>query len=166
MTAKDIQTLFEFNYWAKDRILGVVEKLTPEQFTKDLGSSLGGIHGTLAHMLGAEDIWLKRWKGAPITGFLKPADVPTFTDLQNRWKMVATDVLGFCYTLKSDDDVRKIIVYNDIKGNEYRQPLYQLMQHLVNHSSYHRGQVVTMLRQLGFQPISTDMIGFFRETSK
>ena len=163
MTAKDIQTLFEFNYWAKDRILGVVEKLTPEQFTKDLKSSHGGIHGTLAHTLGAEDIWLKRWKGTAITGFLKPEDVPTFADLQNRWKMVAMEILGFCHTLKSDDDINKVIVYKDLKGNEYRQPLYQLMQHLVNHSSYHRGQVVTMLRQLGVQPIGTDMVGFFRE---
>ena len=163
MTAKDIQTLYEFNYWAKDRILGVVEKLTPEQFTKDLKSSHGGIHGTLAHTLGAEDIWLKRWTGVPITGFLKPADVPTFADLQNKWKTVATEILNFCGTLKSDNDIQKIIVYKDLKGNEYRQPMYQLMQHIVNHSSYHRGQVVTMLRQLGVQPIGTDMVGFFRE---
>jgi uncharacterized damage-inducible protein DinB len=166
MHLKDIQTMFGYNYWAKDRLLGVVEKLTPEQFTKYLGSSHGSVHGTLTHLMGAEEIWLKRWKGEPITSFRKPEDVPTFEALQNHWKMVEMEVLGFCHMLKTEDDIHRMIIYKDLKGNEYRQPLFQLMQHLINHSTFHRGQIVTMLRQLGVQPVATDMIVYFREISR
>ena len=72
------------------------------------------------------------------------------------------EVLGFCHMLKSDEDIRRVVQYKDPKGNQYSQVLYQLMQHLINHSSYHRGQVVAMLRQLGAKPVALDMIVYFR----
>ena len=163
MHITDIYNLYEFNYWAKSRIVSVVETLTHEQYTKDLGSSHGGIHGTLVHSMGAEEIWLKRWKGESPSSLYKPEDFPTFDEVNNHWDMVEHEMMGFCHTLKTDHDITKIISYKDMKGNEYSQPLYQMMQHLINHSSYHRGQVVTMLRQLDVKPIGTDMITFFRE---
>jgi len=165
MQVQDITTLYDYNGWAKERILSVVEGLTPEQFTKDLGSSHGGVHGTLAHALGAEEIWLKRWKADVITGFLKPTEVATFRELQSRWSRTTADLSAFCKSLRNDDDIRRIVTYKDLKGNEHRQPLDQLMTHLVNHSTYHRGQVVTMLRQLGVKPIDTDLVIYFRQHS-
>jgi len=166
MQLQDIMNLYHYNAWAKERVLSVVERLTPDQFTKDLGSSHGGVHGTLAHALGAEEIWLKRWRGDVITGFLKPSEVPTFPDLRSRWTRITEETAAFCKSLRDDKDVRRVVVYKDLKGNEYQQPLDQLMTHLVNHSSYHRGQVVTMLRQLGVRPIDTDLVIYFREQSR
>ena len=163
MHLQDIHSLYEFNYWANHRILGVVETLSHEQFTKDFGSSHGGIHGTLFHAMGAEEIWLRRWKGNSPASFGKAEDYPTFDILTQHWDMVEHEMMGFCHMLKTDDDIKKIIVYKDLKGNEYSQVLYQLMQHLVNHSTYHRGQIVTMLRQLGVKPVSTDLVAFLRE---
>jgi uncharacterized damage-inducible protein DinB len=72
-------------------------------------------------------------------------------------------MMGFCHMLKSEHDTQRIVTYKDLKGNEYSQPLWQMMQHLVNHSTYHRGQVVTMLRQLGAKPIGMDLVVFYRE---
>jgi len=159
----DIHNLYEYNYWAKNRILGIVESLTHEQFTKDLGSSHGGIHGTLVHIMAAEEIWLKRWKGESPSGLRKPEEFATFDTMSDHWDMVEHEMMGFCHMLKSDEDVGKIVVYKTTDGTSYSQPLFQLMQHLANHSTYHRGQVVTMLRQLGVKPIGTDLITFYRQ---
>ena len=163
MHLKDIHILYEFNYWANHRILDIVEALTPEQFSKDMGSSHGGIHGTLFHTMGAEEIWLKRWKGESPASFSKADDYPTFDILTQHWEMVEMEMMGFCHMLKTDEDILKVISYQDLKGNSYAQPLYHLMQHLVNHSTYHRGQVVTMLRQIGVKPVATDLVAFYRE---
>jgi uncharacterized damage-inducible protein DinB len=163
MQLRDILTLFDYNYWARHRLFGVLETLSQEQFVKDLGSSHGGIQGTLVHSMGAEDIWLKRWKGESPTSFYSAKDFPTFESVSNRWEMVEMQMMGFCHMLKTDGDLLKTIAYKDLKGNAYSAPLWQLMQHLVNHSTYHRGQVVTMLRQLGVQPIGTDLVAFYRQ---
>ena len=166
MHIQDIHSLYDFNYWANHRILNIIETLSHEQFSKDLSSSHGGIHGTLFHQMGAEEIWLKRWKGVSPAIFSKAEDYQTFENLKQHWDMVEHEMLGFCHMLKSDDDIRKVISYEDLKGNEYSQPLFQLMQHLVNHSTYHRGQIVTMLRQLGVKPVATDFVAFLREKNK
>ncbi len=163
MHIRDIYNLYEYNYWANHRILGVAETLTPEQFAKNLGSSHGGIQGTLVHIMGAEEIWLRRWKGLSLSGFAKPDDYPTFHILTKHWDEVERDMMDFVHSLASDEDIRKVIAYKDLKGNSYSQPLYHLMQHLVNHSTLHRGQVVAMLRQSGVKPVGTDLVIFYRE---
>ena len=163
MQIQDIHTLFDYNQWANHRIRGVVEPLPDEQFIKNLGSSHGGVQGAFFHIMGAEEIWLKRWKGIHPTSFAKPEEYPTFELLKAHWETVEHEMMDFVHSLKNDEDIKRIITYKDLKGNEYSQPLHQLMQHLVNHSSYHRGQIVAMLRQLGAKPIGTDMITFFRD---
>lgn len=166
MHLNDIHTMFEYNSWANNRLVGVVEQLTPEQYTKNLDTSHGGVHSTLAHIVGAEEVWLKRWRGESVTGIRKAEEFSSLAALHNHWKMVTMETLGFCHTLKTDNDLQQIVTYKDMKGNEYRQPLYLLMQHLINHSTFHRGQVVAMLRQLGIQPVGTDMIIYFREIAQ
>ena len=161
MHLQDIHNLYEYNYWANHRLLDVVETLSHEQFTKDLRSSHGGIHGTLVHIMAAEEIWLKRWKGESPTGLRKPEEFPTFEAMSDHWDMVEHEMMGFCHMLKSDDYITRMTTYKTIEGKSFSQPLYQMMQHLVNHSSYHRGQVSLMLRQLGAEPVPTDFLVFF-----
>ena len=166
MHLQDIHILYEYNYWANHKLLEIVEELTEEQFKKDFGSSHGGLHGTLFHMMGAEEIWLKRWKGNSPTSFNKAEDYPTFDALMQHWDMVEHEMMGFCHMLKTETDILRMVTYRDLKGNEYSQPLYQLMQHLVNHSTYHRGQVVTNLRQLDVKPVATDLVAYYRTLSE
>ena len=163
MNLHDIRSLYEFNYWAKGRILESAAALTPEQYAQDLNSSHGGIHGTLVHLVGAEEIWVRRWKGDSPATFMKPVDFPTLQSISDRWDMVEHEIMGFCHMLKSDADVARPVTYKDIKGNSYTMALSLLMQHLVNHSTYHRGQLVTMLRQSGIKPPATDLVAFYRE---
>ena len=129
MHLADIHSLYDYNYWANHKMLGVVETLTHEQFTKDFGSSHGGIHGTLVHIMGAEEIWLKRWKGNSPESFYSPADFPTFETISNQWEMVEMEMMGFCHMLKTDEDITRTVAYKDLKGNNLLCfPLFKLMK--------------------------------------
>jgi uncharacterized damage-inducible protein DinB len=161
MTVDDIGTLFEFNYWAKARLMSVLESLSNEQFTKDLGSSHGGIHGTLLHIVGAENIWLSRWTDQTVLKLLDQKDYPTLSAVRKKWDEVERGMSDFVSSL-TEENVSAVETYKTTEGKQFSYPLWQMMQHLVNHSTYHRGQIVTMLRQLGIKPVGTDLIAYYR----
>jgi uncharacterized damage-inducible protein DinB len=162
MTLADIQTLFEFNYWAKARLMSVVQSLSKEQFAKDLGSSHRSVHGTIVHTVGAEHIWLSRWTSQPVFKLIDPKDYPTITTVRQKWDEVEQGMSKFIPAL-TDERLSSILTYRTMEGKLVSIVLWQTMQHLVNHSTYHRGQIITMLRQLGVKTIGTDLITFYRE---
>jgi len=164
MSPTEIQQLFDYNAWANQRSLAAAEKLTPEQFIKPLGSSFSSVRDTLAHIYGAEWIWLKRFQGHSPAAL---PDVNQFHDLaalRERWIEHEVELLGFVRGL-TQSDLDREMEYKTLKFGVYRNPLWQSMQHVVNHGTYHRGQVTTMLRQLGAQPVLTDLMHFYRERS-
>jgi uncharacterized damage-inducible protein DinB len=162
VTREQLGDLFAYDRWATRKLLEVVAKLSEEQYTKDLGSSHGGIRGTLVHAYGAGEIWLRRWEGESPTSLITEQDIPTFKLLAERWSMLEKKLEDF---LKGVPDARlhAPLAYRNIKGEPISTELWRQMQHLVNHGSYHRGQVVAMLRQLGVKPVATDLINFYRE---
>ena len=161
MTLTEIRTLFEYDEWATDRTLESVTFLPESKYQENLKSSHGGIHGTLAHVCWADALWLSRWRGNS-TPRSTADEMPTLDALKNQWKLLRTDLGGFLGGL-SDSKLAAPFAYSDTKGNKHEEPLYQQILHRINHSSYHRGQVVAMLRQIGHKPLGTDMIAFFRE---
>jgi uncharacterized damage-inducible protein DinB len=162
MSPEDMRQLYDYNAWANRRAMEAAEALTPEQFTKPLGSSFSSVRDTLAHIYGAEWIWLERFQGR------SPASLPDVTQFANlvslreRWLEQEARLLGFVRGL-TQADLDRAMEYKTLKFGVYRNPLCQSMQHLVNHGTYHRGQVTTLLRQLGAQPILTDLMHFYRE---
>ncbi len=163
MHVTDIQTLCRFNAWANHRIIDVVKSVPVDDYRRDLGSSYGGIHGTMVHIMSAEEIWLKRWNSERMTSLHNPDEFTGLDELVKYWTIVESLITAFSEALTDEKEINRVIHYRDLKGNEYSQQLDQLIQHLVNHSSYHRGQVVTMLRQLNIKPVGTDMINYFRQ---
>lgn len=161
MNLQDIHTLFSFDHWATNRILEVVATLSPEQYQQDLKSSHGGIRGTLVHIYAADWVWMERWKGNSPAGLKKEDDLSTFPALKEEWDRLRNEMNSFVASL-TEQKIQEPLSYKDIRGNAYTQPLWQQLQHLINHSTYHRGQVVTMLRQLGVKPVSTDLINYYR----
>ena len=161
MTYDDLNTLLNYHYWARDRVLDAVGSLTPEQFTRDLGNSFPSVRDTLAHNVGAEVIWLARWQGAAPTGL--PRDgFPDVASIRAEWARMEGEIRGFLRDV--GPDVARVFEYKLFDGKTASQPFWQMLQHVVNHASYHRGQVTTMLRQLGAQPgKSMDMSVFYRE---
>jgi uncharacterized damage-inducible protein DinB len=160
-----IRLLYDYTRWADVRMLSAVSTLTPEQFTKDLGSSLKSVRDTVAHIASAQWIWLSRWKGESPKGMWTAADYPTLAAVRDRWDPVAADLAAFV-AAQTGESVAKTLHYKNLKGEPHAYPLGQLMLHAVNHSTYHRGQVTTLLRQLGAQPVSTDLVLYYAEKAK
>jgi uncharacterized damage-inducible protein DinB len=162
MTPEEMRVLYDYNAWANRRQLEAAGKVTTEEFLKPMGSSFGSLRDTLAHIYGAETIWLERFQGRTPAGL---PDVKQFQDvpsLKEKWAELEGRLLAFVGGL-TQDDLNRVIEYKTFKFGEYRNPLWQSLQHVVNHGTYHRGQVTTLLRQHGAQPILTDLMHFYRE---
>jgi uncharacterized damage-inducible protein DinB len=164
MTLQEVKLLHAYNAWANNRMFDAVQKLTPEQYTKDLKASHGSIHGTLVHLVGAEKIWVERFQGNP-QPFLKAEEIATAAELRALWERVGYETARWIGTM-TDKKLQEVFSMKTLKGDTYTHVYWQAFQHLVNHSTYHRGQIVTMLRQLDAQPVSTDLIVFYRESKQ
>jgi uncharacterized damage-inducible protein DinB len=162
MSPAEIQQLYDYNAWANQRSLAAAERLTPEQFTKPLGSSFSSIRDTLAHICGAEWIWLERFQGRSPAALPNVTEFEDLASLREHWLEQEQRLLAFAGGL-TQSDLDREMEYKTLKFGVYRNPLWQSMQHLVNHGTYHRGQVTTMLRQLGAEPVLTDLMHFYRE---
>ena len=163
MTPEYIQTLIDYNYWARDRILASAESLPAEQLRQSLGSSFSSVLDTLVHMHFAEWIWFQRWQGTSPTAGPDTSQLVTVATLRDTWQGLERQIRPFVTGL-GPADLPRVIEYKTLKGQPGASPYWQMIVHLVNHGSYHRGQVATMLRQLGAKPAqSTDMIVFFRD---
>ena len=181
MNLNDIHALYAYNRWANLRMFSVLEKLSNKQFNASIQSSFPSTRESVFHILAAEWIWLKRWtraspiaiepvKGASFESWkkLRAAGVPPPLELST-----VQELRGFCDLLEDErqqfirgldeDALHAPVNFNDMGGNPYSEPLFQLMQHVVNHGTYHRGQVTTLLRQAGAETIALDMLYFFRE---
>jgi uncharacterized damage-inducible protein DinB len=159
MNKRDVEYLYEYNRWANARVLDAVSTLSSEQFTTDLQSSHRSVRDTLAHILAAEWIWLERWNGVSPRALLDSNDYPTVESLRMRWAKVEHDCEEFFKSV-TDESLDEVITYTNTKGEEWAYPLVRMLQHLMNHSTYHRGQVVTMLRQLGAEVTPVDLLVF------
>jgi uncharacterized damage-inducible protein DinB len=159
MNKQDVEYLNDYNRWANRRILQAASKVTPEQFTRDLQSSHRSLRDTLAHVLAAEWIWLERWKGNSPGSLLNPTAFQTIKSLESRWGELERDYVEFVSGL-TDELLEKVISYRNTKGEVWAYPLGQMLQHVMNHSTYHRGQVTTLLRQLGAEVQPLDLLVF------
>jgi uncharacterized damage-inducible protein DinB len=150
--------LFEYNAWANRIIFDAVARLPEEQYFRDLKSSYGGVHGTLCHIVWAEQLWLHRWMGRPNPS---ATDLKSLADVCSRWEAVEAERAAFVAGLTEArlDETR---VVKPSSGGEFVHSFRQMFRHFINHSSYHRGQIVTFLRQLGTTPPSTDLILYYR----
>lgn len=162
MNLEDFRLLYDFNSWANHRILDACASLTNEQFTRNLGNSFPSVRDTLCHICGAEWIWIERWHGHSPGALPNAADYPTLEALRDRWAGVERDLRDYVASL-TPEDLQRILNFKTLAGVPYSQPLWQCLQHVANHGTYHRGQVITMLRQLEAKPVGTDIIAFYRE---
>ena len=162
MTVDDFRTLYEFNFWANRRTLDSCAQLSSEQFTRDMGSSYRSVRDTLAHIYGAEWVWLERWMGRIPSALPSAVDFPDLTTLRARWDELERNRQAYIKSL-TPGDLQRIIKYKNTKGTPFEGQLEPMLNHVLHHSTYHRGQVVTLLRQLGAKPATTDLIAFYRE---
>lgn len=149
--------LFAYNYWARDRQLEACATLTHEQFLRPLGSSFSSVRDTLVHLMGAEWAWLERWNGRTPHALPAEDDFPTLAAIVERWKTIEPRVREYLAGLK-DEILVQSFTYTNFRGQTWTYPLWRSLLHVVNHQTYHRGQVTTLLRQLGIRPEPVDLL--------
>ena len=164
MTLQEIKTLHAYNSWADNHMFEALEAVPEAQYLQDMKSSHGGLHGTMVHIVGAEKIWLERYQGAP-QPLLSTNPPASLGELKKVWEKVGYDTAKWLGGM-SDKKLGETFTMQTFDGKTFTHIFWQAFQHLVNHSSYHRGQIVTMLRQIGVKPPTTDLIRFYRETVK
>jgi uncharacterized damage-inducible protein DinB len=164
MTITEARELFGYSAWANGAMLDAAETLSPEQLSATVASSFPSVRGTLGHIVGTEWIWLRRWLGE------SPKSPPDWvehsapSDLRARLAAVAAERDQFLAG-RGDADLQSVVEYRRFSGEAYANRLADLVRHVVNHSTYHRGQLATQLRQLGVKPPSTDILLYVRARS-
>ena len=153
-----LQVLMAYHRWAVTRTLESCAVLTSEAFLRDLGGSFKSVRDTLAHGLMADNAWLHRVRGAAYsrpTPEQLPADLET---LSAQWQLALGGWEALIATRASSEG----IAYHTFEGQPFSSSFEEIVSHVVNHGSYHRGQVALMLRQLGHPAVGTDLIAFTR----
>jgi len=157
MDLESIRELYGYNRWANARSLEAAAAVSTEDFTREVGGSFASLRGTLAHMYGAEWIWLQRWKGISPRQLPFSLEFPDVASIRSRWQAVENERQVFLDAL---DPARlaEVLSYVNLQGQTFAYPLRRMLQHVVNHGTYHRGQITTLLRQLGAAPLATDLL--------
>lgn len=165
MTLQEARHLAAYSAWASNRVFDAVSGMPEQDTVKDLHSSHKSILGTLVHMVSAERIWLSRLQGSGEAPLLEVSDAPSVKTLRVIWEQVGHDMAKFVGGM-SDKKLAESLTAPSPRGEIFTHQYSQVLAHVVDHSTYHRGQVITLMRQLGVVPPNTGLITFFRETSK
>ncbi len=143
-----------YSAWASRRLLDFASGVPVEHVSREIANSHGGILKTFQHIYYADRVWLSRVEGAP-TAFADPEPGPTLAELNERWFPILERFAAWAAT---QDDPNRVIAYRNLKGDAFAKPVHRIVLHVVNHGTYHRGQIAAMLRQLGHVPPFTDLI--------
>jgi uncharacterized damage-inducible protein DinB len=162
MNVEDFRNLYNYNSWANRRALDSCSPLSEEQFTRDLRSSFRSVRDTLLHISWAEWLWLERWHGRSPAESWRAADFPSLESVRRRGAEIDRNLLDYVASLMQED-LDRMVSHKTTAGAPQSAPLWQMLQHLANHGTYHRGQIATMLRQLDGKSLATDLILFYRE---
>ena len=166
MNLVDVKHLFDYTEWANGLALDAATRLSDEDLRRDFNISHRSILGTLVHMAGAEWIWLERWHGRSPAGTeawsIWSADsCPDLTTLEGRWRELVEQRTALVNRL-DEALLSAELSFNLLNGDPNSMRLVDQMQHVANHATMHRGQVVGMIRQLGIAPPSTDLLFYLR----
>lgn len=158
MTTDDLQRLYRYNDWSNQRFFEAAESVPAADLTATRACSHGSLLGTLRHIVFAEWLWLRRWKGLPREPWtFDQADLPR---LRKHCLDVSASRQAFLKSVRNDD-LEKRITYTNDASQKWTYTLGDMMQHLVNHSTYHRGQLASLLREIGVAPPPTDLLVYF-----
>ena len=159
---KNISFLIDYHIWANNKVLLELHSLTDEEWNKELGGSFPSLHLVCKHIMSADYRWLHRWKGVSL------APIPEAFNAQNNstqlaalWQPIMDEMKATVET--NEGALDKLLVFTTAKGDNYSMPFWQTFYQVVNHGTYHRGQITNMIRMLNRQPVGTDMLLFFAE---
>ncbi len=152
-----------YNHWANLRMTEMANNLSDEILHREINSSFSSIYKTLLHLWDVEDIWWQRlklseqqvWQSETFKGSIIELSTNLVSQSKHwkEWVDVATEAA-----------LQHEFIYRNSKKDQFKQPVYEMLTHLFNHQTFHRGQLITMVRQTGEGNIpNTDLISFLRK---
>jgi len=163
MTKNYFTEVADFNVWANNIVWEWLDQISEEQWQQHIVSSFNSIAETVLHVVSAETIWLDRLNKVESPVWLQTTFKGSRKETIELWKRSTVGLKKFMDEF-DEAGMMNMLVFKRINGDRYEMPHYQVFAHIFNHSTYHRGQLVTMLRQAGFINVgSTDMLGFYRK---
>ena len=159
-----LQQLYDYMYWANGRYLAVAERLTDEQLRRKQGHSWDSVHGVLLHMLSSETRWLMRWHGESPRAHLSPEDFPTLASIQEKWSVVEQEMRDFLAS-QNAESLEGHVSYANFQGQTFHLPLWQLMAHIVNHETHHRGELASMFALMKVPHPEEELVQYFLNLS-
>jgi uncharacterized damage-inducible protein DinB len=157
-----LQQYVAYTIWANEKMYGAISKLTEEQVLQPVNSSFKSIHHTLLHMWDAEGIWWQRMKLQEQITVPSSQFNGTTAELHQKMKQ-QHELWKEWVDNATEAALQHEFIYHNNKREQFKQPIWQMLLHIANHGTYHRGQLVTLLRQLGVEQIPpTDFIVFAR----
>jgi uncharacterized damage-inducible protein DinB len=157
MTLAEVRLHLRYSAWASQKLVEAVRTIPDADFEKHVGVSHSSMLGTLAHILWADWLWFTR--------IVEPMEKPAQTReaLETIWPVLHDKWVTWAERA-SEDEINRVVEYKSIlDGQIARTPAWQIVLHVVNHATLHRGQVMAMMRQMGVAPPHTDLMNFYRE---
>lgn len=152
----------DYHVWAHKKVLQQLPDLTAEDWNKQLGGSFPTMKALYQHIIEADYRWLQRWKGVPFAEIPEGMRADGYESLQTLWLPLLEEQISEAKR-RLAADAEEPVHFITGKGLHVTQPFWQTLYQVVNHGTYHRGQVVNMLRMLDRQAVGTDIFLFFRE---
>jgi len=144
-----IRALYDYNEWANNHVLEAAFLLSDEEFSRKQGASFESVEGNLAHIAGAQIIWLERWTGGsnskPVLEFQKLRGLPSIRETVERSH---AELRSFIASL-TDTRLEEVLAYHDSAGSPYERVMWQLMAHVVNHGTHHRAETAMAMGLVG-----------------
>ena len=165
MNIRDIQLIYEYNYWANGQILAATAKVTEEQFLAPADYPFGGLRGTLLHVVDAEYGWRKFFEKDRFGEDLKAEDFPTLKSLEEKFRVEEKSMRAYVNNLK-DEDLAGHRKYTTEKGMLRDRILWHCLLHVVNHGTQHRSEAAALLSSFGASPGDLDLTVFLNETGR
>jgi uncharacterized damage-inducible protein DinB len=159
-----IQGIWGYHWWGNRKLFDEAAALGEAAAKKDLGGhwSFATLKGMLAHIYGADRLWLARWTGESPTKLYGDADFASLADLRAGWNALEAEQRAFVSSLGTEA-LKRTLDYKSTDGRPFAQPLWQQLQHVVNHGTHHRSEIAAMVTLTKGSPAPTDMVLFYRQ---
>lgn len=159
-----LKQFVKYNHWANEKFVSLLAEISPKHLDKSVKSSFPSLRKTIFHIWDAEVLHLNRLKGTSLSYF--PSEKYPLTTPVEKLLKTSKEFYEFIQD-KEDDFFTTDCIYKNTQGEEFSQPFSELILHCMNHSSFHRGQIITILRGMGFTTFpQTDLIHFLRRVNK